>query len=138
MQPVRRPSASRGRRIAAALALAALASLAVPAVAQPAPATPAASGSACFAGDALYRDVVAYSDIGFKTSGSANDHEVARWMAEAFADRGLVVRTDRTPARQFFPELTRLDVDGRLLDAYPVWFPAATPDGGVAAGNHTG
>jgi hypothetical protein len=113
----------RGLTLAVAIVLGACAT------ASPSAQTPALSE--CFEGEALYQDLRTYTEMGFKTSGSPTDHRVADWMANNLAGHGLSLRTGEVKVRQFFPQMTRVEVGDLLVGAYPVWFPKPTDSQGA-------
>lgn len=84
-----------------------------------------------FAGDALFRDVAAYAEMGAHRTGGPADLATARWLAGRLAESGFRVRAQPFAVRQFFPERVALTVAGRAFEAHPQW-PVTRPELAVA------
>jgi hypothetical protein len=98
---------------------------------EPGPTGPAASAAATppdpLAGDALYADLVAYTDFGPKQTGTPADHATSRWLHGLAAATGADAQLAAFGLTQFRLERAALAVDGKPVDVHPFWFPVATP-----------
>jgi len=74
-------------------------------------------------GAALYRDVIAYANLGVHLTASEVDHRTSAWLAARL--RPLGFETSYLPFHlpQFFARDVRLEVFGRALECVPQWFP---------------
>ena len=77
-------------------------------------------------GAKLYNDVQHYSDLGEHRTATPGDWKTADWLAARLTDAGL--RTTREPFTipQFFLDRFRLEVAGKAVPAFPMWYPAST------------
>jgi len=74
-----------------------------------------------FVGDRLFRDVVAYSDLGERRTATEGDLKTADWLERELRQAGL--KTERHPVHGA-PVLSReitLVVDGVPVPCFPVW-----------------
>ena len=77
-------------------------------------------------GDALYRDVVRYDEIGIHRTGTPGDHATSTWVAEELKNAGYDVRLNTYPLRQFMLQEVSLRVDGEEIACFPFWYPLDT------------
>jgi hypothetical protein len=85
-----------------------------------------AAASSPFAGDALYLDVVRYSDLGEHRAGTEVDLRTSEWLFEEIGKAGLDARKVPVSFRQFFPRQHSLTVGERQLECFPLWWPTVT------------
>jgi hypothetical protein len=86
-----------------------------------------------FSGDALYRDVLRYSDLGEHRAGTEVDRATSEWLFREIREAGLDARMAPVAFRQFFPEHHSLTVDDRQLECFPLWWPTVTGPTPMAA-----
>ena len=77
-------------------------------------------------GDALYKDVVTYSELGEHRTATSEDIKTSEWLAGELGKAGLKTEFHPFSVRQFFLENVSLQVDGRSFGAFPLWPPHAT------------
>lgn len=93
-----------------------------------------ATGNDCFAGARLHADMRTYVEFGFKNTGSPEDLATSLWVDSRLTAEGLEVERETFTARQFFREDTKLTLSsGAGIEAFPLWFPMATPPWGAHA-----
>jgi hypothetical protein len=79
-----------------------------------------------FSGDALYRDLVAYCELGDHRTGTDVDIATSSWLADELRAAGLETDLEPYTLQQFFIERVALEVGGIPLTAFPLWWPRAT------------
>ncbi|MBC8101270.1 MAG: hypothetical protein H7Z41_01600 [Cytophagales bacterium] len=81
-------------------------------------------------GEALFRDVEAYAALGEHRTATSADKRTGEWLAENLRRAGFKPEFLPFTTRQFFPETVRLEVGGRAVSAFPLWFskPTGTAD----------
>jgi len=84
-------------------------------------------------GDALYRDVVAYSSMGDHRTATDVDARTSDWIRTELLNAGLAARALPFTVRQFFPRSVRLQVSGEQVGAFPYWPPGPTGPAGIHA-----
>ncbi len=84
-------------------------------------------------GEALYRDVVRYDQIGNHRTGTPGDQATSKWVAEELKKAGFEVRLDPYTLRQYMLQEASLIVDGNRIDCFPFWYPHDTGDAPVKA-----
>ena len=77
-------------------------------------------------GENLYRDVVAYANLGEHRTATEADVKTSRWLADELRRAGLKVQLHPFKLRQFFPAKIELKVGGRDVKPFPLWWPTPT------------
>lgn len=85
------------------------------------------------AGQRLYQDVVKYCDFGEHRTATEADVKTSRWLAGELRHAGYNTRLHPFKLRQFFPRRISLQVSGRQLEAFPLWWPKPTGSKPVVA-----
>lgn len=78
------------------------------------------------AGENLFRDVQAYSNLGEHRTGNAVDLKTSEWIESNLKTAGFETRFQSFRTPQFFPVETILKIDGQSFEAFPLWFPHTT------------
>jgi hypothetical protein len=86
------------------------------------------AGADPLSGQALYADVVTYSNLGKHRTGSADDRKTSKWLADELRKLGAEVQVQVHPyrLRQFFPTAIALKVGDLDMQAFPLWWPKPT------------
>ncbi|CAA9390740.1 MAG: hypothetical protein AVDCRST_MAG74-972 [uncultured Pyrinomonadaceae bacterium] len=74
----------------------------------------------------LFRDVVAYSDLGEHRTATEIDLKTAEWIAKELKSAGFATNFQSFTVKQFFPTETSLKIGGKNFAAFPLWFPNTT------------
>jgi len=89
-------------------------------------AVPRQVSSGPISGESLYRDVIAYYNIGEHRTATEADLKTSEWLASELRATGLQTAYQRFKLRQFFPRETKLSLPGTSVRAFPLWPPRAT------------
>jgi len=84
-------------------------------------------------GHKLYSDLVRYCDFGDHRTATPVDHQTSEWLAAELKAAGFSVRMEPWTHQQFFIEQHGLWVGGQQVDAFPLWWPAATGPEAITA-----
>jgi len=89
-------------------------------------------------GEALYRLVQAYSDLGDHRTGSPGDHATTRWLERQLKDIGLTPQRQAWDMEAFDVTRSRLSWTGdhseqSEIEGFPLWPPIPTPGDGLLA-----
>ena len=74
----------------------------------------------------LYRDVVAYSQLGEHRTSTDGEEKTTDWIAQQLEEAGLEVSFQTFSLRQFFVHETRLIVGDQQVECFPWWYPCQT------------
>ncbi|HUP52092.1 MAG TPA: hypothetical protein VM198_06415 [Longimicrobiales bacterium] len=83
--------------------------------------------------DRLVADVQTYHDFGVHRTAHPGDLATSAWLAERFRAMGLQTSGHTFTLRQFFLEEASVDDARGRIEAFPIWLPRTTPEGGVTA-----
>jgi hypothetical protein len=100
-----------------------------------APANPASIGP--ISGESLYRDVIAYYNIGEHRAASVSDLQTSNWLARELKAAGLSSALQRFKFQQYFPLATTLKLADANVRAFPLWPPRVTPSSGIRSALET-
>jgi hypothetical protein len=93
---------------------------------EPRPAPPPAGP---ISGESLYRDLIAYYNLGDHRTASAGDQRTSDWLASELRKAGMKPVFQSFGLRQFFLRKSTLVVDGKPVASFPLWPPLSTgPD----------
>ena len=85
------------------------------------------------AGEALYADVKAYSNLGEHRTGAAGDAATTVWLEKALKAAGYGVERHGFDYPVFELVHASLTLGGREIAGFPYWTPSTTPAGGLTA-----
>ena len=77
-------------------------------------------------GQRLYQDIVTYCNIGEHRTATREDLKTADWLAAQLKYVGLKTESHPFTAWQFFVDKVSLKVNGKSIEAFPLWQPQAT------------
>jgi hypothetical protein len=83
--------------------------------------------------DRLVADVQTYHDFGVHRTAHPGDLATSAWLAERFRAMGLQTSGHTFTLRQFFLEEASIDDARGRIEAFPIWLPRTTPEGGATA-----
>jgi hypothetical protein len=83
-------------------------------------------------GARLFADVERYTALGEHRSGGPANRAAARWLAGRLQRAGYATTTPEWPLTLFDLQTRRLEVGGRPVECFPLWFPRTTAPGGVS------
>ena len=83
------------------------------------PARPAVTGP--LSGNDLYKDVIAYYNLGEHRTATQVDERTSDWLAAQLRVAGLRTQLQPFSLQQFFPNKSGLTVDGQKMRAFPLW-----------------
>jgi hypothetical protein len=78
------------------------------------------------AGARLYADLVRYCEFGDHRTATDADHRTSRWLADQLQAAGVRARLSPWSHQQFFLTRHRLEVNGREIESFPLWWPVST------------
>ena len=96
-------------------------------------ASAAAQSSDGLDGDSLYKDVVAYHQIGEHRTASEGDRKTSDWIADRLKASGCSVDHQTFTTRQFSPGECSVTIAGKKVRAFPLWPAVPTIRGGISA-----
>jgi len=74
----------------------------------------------------LYRDVIKWAEFSSHQTGYPGDLATGDWIAERLKSAGFEVEFQQYSIPLFFLDQASLTVDGRAVECFPLWIPAAT------------
>jgi hypothetical protein len=74
-----------------------------------------------------------YTSFGLHRIGTPTEVASTRWIHDELKKAGMDAELQRVPFRRFDLQDIRVEVDGKKIDAFPYWFPAATGSSPVSA-----
>lgn len=77
-------------------------------------------------GRRLYQDIVTYCNLGEHRTGTKEDLITRDWLTAQLKQAGLKVETHPFSTWQFFVDKVSLRVEGKAIEAFPLWQPQAT------------
>ncbi|MDQ2948242.1 MAG: hypothetical protein M3Y27_20285 [Acidobacteriota bacterium] len=86
----------------------------------------ATGGADNFDGAHLYRDVETYANLGEHRTATVVDIRTSQWLASELKQAGFAVERRPFRLRQFSLKAARFEVDGRVVESFPVWWPKPT------------
>ncbi len=84
-------------------------------------------------GDSLYKDVVAYHQIGEHRTASEGDRKTSDWIADRLKASGCSVDHQTFTTRLFSPGECSVTIAGKKVRAFPLWPAVPTIRGGISA-----
>ena len=81
----------------------------------------------------LLADIQTYYDFGVHRTAHPGDRATSAWLADRFRAIGLQTSEHTFTLRQFFLDEATIDDARGRLEAFPIWLPRTTPEGGVTA-----
>jgi hypothetical protein len=85
-------------------------------------------------GEAIYKDVKLYSEMGHHRTATEVDQATTRWLQDRLRQWGYSTRIQEWKTRQFFPRENYVEINReKKIEAFPVWWPKATGDQGIGA-----
>jgi hypothetical protein len=84
-------------------------------------------------GDSLYQDVITYVQFGEHRTATQGEDQTTDWMAERLKACGLNVGFQSFPVDTFFVHESSLNIDGKLVQCFPLWPPHWTGPQSVRA-----
>ncbi len=82
-----------------------------------------------FSGEALYRDVLTYTEFGEHPTGTHVDRVTGNWLAARLREAGVKPTEQPFSFNRFELFGNYLEVSGERVDSFPVWFPMPTANG---------
>jgi hypothetical protein len=84
-------------------------------------------------GEQLYRDVVAYDELGPHRTASPQDLATTAWLEKNFKEAGFDVARQPLDVTYHEPLAHHLTVKSEKIEGFPLWPPMQTPESGIEA-----
>jgi hypothetical protein len=85
-----------------------------------------------FNGANLYNDVSTYVNFGIHRTATDGDNKTSAWIKDKLDKDGFKTEYLYFPVKQFFPEITTLQVNGKIINVFPLW-PVKNPSVNITA-----